>query len=220
MRGGIRLVAATALLGATVFPAQAGAADVTSTGWGSAGSVDVTVDNQHVVTGELARCDADGPTAARTDGGEVGDVAVFGLAGTTCGRKAAVATVAAGGQRFEADVLKRFGGPAIKVRTYSAGCSTTQNGSTGSISIGTVSGFTVPSSIPANYRVTIPGGEAGTALATITLNETVTPQPADGSLVTHAVHIRLFPQGGPASGDIYLGTAACDPFGKGGAPRP
>ncbi|MFI5609003.1 hypothetical protein [Amycolatopsis sp. NPDC051903] len=220
MRARVRWVAATAVLGAAVLPAQAHAADATSTGWGSTGSVDVLIDNQHVVTGELARCDADGPTSARTEGGETGDVAEFGLGATTCGRKDAVAQVQAGGQRFEADVLKRYGGPAIKVRTYSAGCTTTQNGATGSISIGTVTGFTVPSSIPANYRVTIPGGEAGTALAAVTLNETVTPQPADGSLVTHAVHIQLFPQGGPASGDIYLGTAACNPFGKGGAPKP
>ena len=173
-----------------------------------------------MTTGDLARCDADGPVAARSDGGKTGDVAVFGLGGTTCGRKDTVTTVQAGGQRFESDVLKRYGGPVLKVRTYSVGCSTTRNGSTGDVSIGTVEGITVPSSIPANYRVAIPGGAAGTALATVTLNETVTPQPADGSLVTHAVHIQLFPQGGPAGGDIYLGTAACNPFGKGGAPAP
>ncbi|MEW2507151.1 hypothetical protein AB0878_42520 [Amycolatopsis sp. NPDC047767] len=221
MRGRV-LVTATALLGAAAagLPAPALADGPTSTGWGSSGSVDVLVDNQHVVTGDLARCDADGPTAARTTGGDTGDVAVFGLGATTCGRNGTTATVAAGGQRFEADVLKRFGGPAITVRTYSAGCSTTKNGSSGTVSIGEVGGFTVPSSIPANYRVLIPGGEAGTALAAITINETVTPQPADGSLVTHAVHIQLFPQGGPAGGDIYLGTAACNPFGKGGAPQP
>ncbi|MGW4486523.1 hypothetical protein ACWEOE_22080 [Amycolatopsis sp. NPDC004368] len=219
MRGRI-LVTATALLGAAAAGAPAHADAPTSTGWGSSGSVDVLVDNQHVVTGELARCDADGPTSVRTEGGATGDVADFGLGGTTCGRTGPAATVTAGGQRFEADVLKRYGGPALSVRTYSAGCTTTRNGSTGTVSIGEVKGFTVPSSIPANYRVLIPGGAAGTALAAITINETVTPQPADGSLVTHAVHIQLFPQGGPASGDIYLGTAACNPFGKGGAPQP
>ncbi|HEY2059799.1 hypothetical protein [Amycolatopsis sp. NBC_01480] len=215
--GRVLMVTALAL---AVLPGVARADQVTSTGWGASGSVDVLADGEHVTTGDLARCDADGPVTARSDGGKTGDVAVFGLGGTTCGRKDAVTTVQAGGQRFESDVLKRYGGPVLKVRTYSVGCSTTQNGSTGDVSIGTVEGITVPSSIPANYRVAIPGGAAGTALATVTLNETVTPQPADGSLVTHAVHIQLFPQGGPASGDIYLGTAACNPFGKGGAPAP
>jgi hypothetical protein len=93
-------------------------------------------------------------------------------------------------------------------------CATTATGSQGEVSIGAVEGITVPAQIPPNDRIVIPGGPAGTALATVILNETVTPQPPDGSLVTHAVHIELFPQGGPASGDIYLGTAACDPFGK------
>jgi hypothetical protein len=31
--------------------------------------------------------------------------------------------------------------------------------------------------------------------------------------VTNTVHIKLFPEGGPAEGDIILGTAKCDPFG-------
>ncbi|GAA1023957.1 MULTISPECIES: choice-of-anchor P family protein [Amycolatopsis] len=219
MRGRILLVTGVLLAAA---PAAAHAdPPVTSTGWGSAGSLDVLVDHEHVVTGELARCDADGPASARTPGGAAGEVAVFGFGGTSCERKGPVAQVKTGGQRFESDLLTRYGGPELKVRTYSVGCATTtDSGSTGSMSIGEVSGFTIPSSIPANYRITIPGGAAGTALATITLNETVTPQPADGSLVTHAVHVKLFPQGGPASGDIYLGTAACNPYGKGGAPKP
>ncbi|MBB4688857.1 hypothetical protein [Amycolatopsis jiangsuensis] len=212
-------VVLTGMLAGVVAPV-AHADPVTSTGWGSAGSLDVLLDDQHVVTGELARCDADGPSSARSSGGVAGDVADFGFGGTTCGRDGAVATVQAGGQRFETDLLRRWGGPVLKVRTYSSGCATTESGSTGSMSIGEVSGFTVPSSVPANYLITIPGGEAGTALATVTLNETVTPQPADGSLVTHAVHLKLFPQGGPASGDLYLGTAACNPYGKGGAPQP
>ncbi|WP_051791024.1 hypothetical protein [Amycolatopsis jejuensis] len=213
MRGRVLLVTG-ALMASTTAVAHA-EPPVTSTGWGSAGSADVLVDTQHVVTGELARCDADGPASARTTGGEAGPAAVFGFGGATCARKGPVASVQTGGQRFESDLLKHYGGPVLKVRTYAVGCATTDDsGSTGSMSIGEVTGFTVPSSIPANYRITVPGGEAGTALATITLNETVTPQPADGSLVTHAVHIKLFPQGGPASGDIYLGTAACNPFGK------
>lgn len=205
-----RLLAVTTL----ATPLLVAAAPVTSTGWASSGSVDVTVDNEHIVTGELAKCTADGPLSARTQGGVTGDVATFGTGESGCGRTGDVAIAQASGHRFEASVLKRFGGPVITVRTYSAKCATTTNGSGGEISLGTVEGVTVPAEIPPNDRIVIPGGPAGTALATVILNETVTPQPPDGSLVTHALHLKLFPQGGPASGDIYLGTAACDPFGK------
>nr|WP_285476178.1 choice-of-anchor P family protein [Amycolatopsis sp. NBRC 101858] len=206
----IRLLAVTLL----TAPLLAAAAPGTSTGWASAGSLDVTIDNEHVVTGELAKCTADGPLGARTQGGVTGDVATFGTGESGCGRTGDVAIAQASGHRFEAAVLKRYGGPVITVRTYSAKCATTETGSGGEVSIGAVDGITVPAEIPPNHRIVIPGGPAGTALATVILNETVTPQPPDGSLVTHALHIELFPQGGPASGDVYLGTAACDPFGK------
>ena len=205
-----RLLAVTTL----AIPLLGAAAPVTSTGWASSGSVDVTIDNEQIVTGELAKCTADGPYKAWTQGGATGDIAAFGAGDTGCGRSGEVAIAQAAGRRFKATVLKRFGGPELTVRTYSVKCATTATGSLGEVAVGAVEGVTVPAEIPPNYRIVIPGGAAGTALATVVLNETVTPQPPDGSLVTHAVHIKLFPQGGPASGDIYLGTAACDPFGK------
>ena len=205
-----RLLAVTTL----AVPLLGAAAPVTSTGWASSGSVDVTIDNEHVVTGELAKCTVDGPYKGWTQGGATGDIAVFGAGDTGCGRSGEVAVAQAGGRRFRATVLQRYGGPVLTVRTYSAKCATTATGSAGEVAIGAVEGVTVPEEIPPNHRIVIPGGAAGTALATVILNETVTPQPPDGSLVTHALHIKLFPQGGPASGDVYLGTAACDPFGK------
>jgi hypothetical protein len=205
-----RLLAVTTL----AAPLLAAAAPGTSTGWASSGSVDVTIDNEHVVTGELAKCTADGPYSARTPGGATGDIAVFGTGDTGCGRSGEVSIAQAAGHRFEATVLRRYGGPVLTVRTYSAKCATTATGSLGEVAVGAVDGISVPAEIPPNYRIVIPGGPAGTALATVILNETVTPQPPDGSLVTHALHVKLFPQGGPASGDIYLATAACDPFGK------
>lgn len=205
-----RLLAVSAL----AVPLFGAAAPVTSTGWASAGSVDVTVDNEHIVTGELAKCSVDGPLSARTQGGATGDVAAFGLGESGCGRSGAASIAQASGHRFTAGVLKRYGGPVITVRTYSVKCATNETGSGGEVTIGAVEGIDVPERIPPNHRIVIPGGPAGTALATVVLNETVTPQPPDGSMVTHAVHIELFPQGGPASGDLYLGTASCDPFGK------
>ncbi|MEV6828870.1 choice-of-anchor P family protein [Amycolatopsis sp. NPDC051102] len=195
-------------------PVLGAAAPVTSTGWAASGSVDVTIDNEHVVTGDLAKCTADGPYRGFTQGGATGDIAVFGSGDSGCGRSEDSSIAMASGRRFRATVLQRYGGPVLTVRTYSVKCSTTATGSLGEVTVGAVEGVTVPEQIPPNHRIVIPGGAAGTALATVTLNETVTPQPPDGSLVTHAVHIKLFPQGGPASGDIYLGTAACDPFGK------
>lgn len=205
-----RLLAVTTL----AVPLLGAAAPVTSTGWASSGSVDVTIDNEHIVTGELAKCSVDGPNKGWTQGGATGDIAVFGVGDTGCGRSGEVAVAQASGRRFRATLLQRYGGPVLTVRTYSAKCATTATGSAGEVAIGAVEGVTVPEEIPPNHRIVIPGGAAGTALATVTLNETVTPQPPDGSLVTHALHIKLFPQGGPASGDIYLGTAFCDPFGK------
>jgi hypothetical protein len=205
-----RLLTVTTL----AVPLLAAAEPAASTGWASSGSVDVTVDNEHVVTGELAKCTVDGPYTAQSEGGATGDVAVFGVGESGCGRTGDVSMAQATGHRFKSTVLLRYGGPMLSVRTFSVKCSTTATGSGGEISLGSVDGVTVPEQIPPNHRIVIPGGAAGTALATVVLNETVTPQPPDGSLVTHAMHIKLFPQGGPASGDIYLGTAACNPFGK------
>ncbi|MFD9959979.1 choice-of-anchor P family protein [Amycolatopsis sp. NPDC058986] len=208
-----RVLVVTTLAGVLAVPQAAHADPVTSTAWASVGSVDVRIDDQHIVTPELARCTADGPLGERTAGGATGDIAVFGAGDTACGRQDAIALGRAEGKRFQADVLKRFGGPALNVRTFSAKCGTTRDGSLGDVQLGNVTGIKVPENIPANYRVSVPG-KAGEVLATVTLNESVVPSPADGSLTTHALHIKLFPKGGPASGDIYLGTARCDPYGK------
>ena len=205
-----RLLAVTVL----AVPLLAAAAPAASFGWASAGSVDVTVDDQHVVTGELGKCTVDGPFSTHSAGGTTGEVAVFGTGEAGCGRSGTVSIAQGEGHRFQLDVLKRFGGPVVTVRSFFAKCATTADGALGEIEVGTVTGITVPENIPANYKIVVPGGPAGTALATVIVNETVTPDPADGSLVTHALHIKLFPQGGPATGDIYLGTAACDPYGK------
>lgn len=199
---------------AVAVPLLVAAAPVKSTAWASTGSVDVTIENEHIVTGELGKCSVDGPYTGRTSGGTTGDIAVFGTGDAGCGRNGAVSVAQGQGRRFQLDVLKRFGGPVITVRTFFAKCATTQDGSFAGIEVGATTGISVPENIPANYKIVIPGGEADTALATVIVNETLTPTPADGSLVTHALHIQLFPQGGPASGDIYLATAACDPYGK------
>ncbi|WP_410603385.1 choice-of-anchor P family protein [Amycolatopsis sp. lyj-90] len=214
---GSRLLSVTMLTGALVtgIPAIASADAAPATASASVGSLDVEIGDEHVVTGDLAPCDVDGPLTGTTRGGATGDFARFGGGDSNCGRTGAAAVGEASGRRFEMSLLKRFGGPVIKVRTFMAKCSTTKDGSLGYIEFGDITGFTLPENIPQNYRLTIAGGKGGTALASLTVNETVTPTPPDGSLVTHMLHIKLFPQGGgPAKGDIYLGTARCDPYGK------
>lgn len=213
----VRLLSVTVLTGALLSGGSvtAVADPVISTASASVGSLDVEIGNEHVVTGEMAECSVDGPLTARTAGGITGDFARFGGGDSLCGRIGTVSVGEASGRRFETTLLKRYGGPVIKVRTYKAKCSTTEDGSLGYIEFGDIVGFTLPESIPQNYRVTISGGKGGTALASLTVNETIIPTPPDGSLVTHMLHIKLFPQGGgPAKGDIYLGTARCNPYGK------
>ncbi|GAA4532804.1 choice-of-anchor P family protein [Amycolatopsis samaneae] len=213
-----RVLAVAALAGALAVPQAAHADPVTSTAWASVGSVDIMIDDEHIVTPELARCAVDASPGERTQGGATGDIAVFGAGETRCGRNETAAIGQAYGKRFQADVLKRFGGPVLTARTFEAKCATSKDGSSGDVRLGTVTGVKVPENIPANYRITVPG-KAGETLATVTLNETVVPDPADGSMTTHALHVKLFPKGGPASGDIYLGTARCDPYGK-AKPKP
>ena len=197
-------------------PLPAQAAPITATASGSAGSIDVTADGQHVQVDTIAPCTADGPVHATTPGGQYGNVGVFGNSETSCARQAdGVAIGQASGRRFKTTLLRAYGGPVITVRTFVARCATTGTGSDGYIEIGEVTGITVPANIPANYTITIPGVAPETRpMARVVLNELITPRPPDGSLTTNTVHIKLFPEGGPAEGDIVLGTAKCDPFGQ------
>lgn len=206
------LVAALCL---AAVPATAQADEVTATGAGSVGAAHITVGGQTAHADPIAACVVGATAENRTDPVMVGTTTKYGLGSTTCARNAdGTAAVQVTGSRFETKVLRQYGGPLITVRTYKAGCATTTNGSTGSMELGSVTGFTVPQSIPSNYTITVPGRAQGDPpMAEIVLNELVVPSPADGSLVTNAMHIKLFPQGGPASGDILVGTAACDPYG-------
>lgn len=196
-------------------PVTAQAQEVTATGSGSVGAADVTVEGEQDRADPIAPCALDATAENRADPVFVGPTTKFGLGSTKCVRGAdGTASVQVEGSRFETSALRLYGGPRITVRTYQVGCTTTKNGSSGSMQLGAVTGFTVPENIPVNYTIPVPGRTEGDPpMAEIVLNELVVPHPADGSLVTHAMHIKLFPQGGPASGDIYVGTAACDPFG-------
>jgi|SRR5437763_9853548 len=228
VRGVKTILAAALCLAAVPVPAQA---EGMAIGAGSAGSVDITQAGRPTSTGPIAPCETGAIPASRSGPVRVGSNIRYGPSETACTRNAdGAASVSVSGQRFETTILAAFGGPTIKIRTYEAGCRTTANGSSGYLELSGVSGFDVPSQIPANYTVTIPsvsaarsasveggGGAADGAspsalpMAEVVLNEVIVPSPPDGSLVTHAVHIRLFPHGGPDGGDIVVGSAACAP---------
>ncbi|GAA1972664.1 hypothetical protein [Amycolatopsis minnesotensis] len=216
MRKGERVLTVLTVCGGLLAVAPAAeAVPVTAMAAGSLGSADVTVGTQAVHAAPIAVCEVGGTLQNTSSGASVGTTTKYGRGDTTCTRDAnGTASAKATGQRFETSILKQFGGPVIKVRSYTAGCTTTANGSSGYMEIGGVSGLTVPTDIPANYTVAIPGKNAGDPpMAEVVVNELIAPTPPDGSLATHAMHIKLFPQGGPASGDIMVGSASCDPYG-------
>ncbi|MFF5988208.1 hypothetical protein [Prauserella flavalba] len=208
------VVVAVLAAGALALPGQAQAQTV-STASASLGSADLVVNGEVTQAGPIAACDVAGPAAGASDGVDVGADTEFGRGETSCTRAGdGVSSAKATGQRFETSVLSQFGGPTIRVRTFSAECRTTTNGSSGYVELGGVSGFTLPQDIPPNHTITIPGRVQGDPpLAELVLNEFTAPTPPDGSLATTALRIKLFPQGGPASGDIRVGTASCDPYG-------
>ncbi|TQJ05703.1 choice-of-anchor P family protein [Amycolatopsis cihanbeyliensis] len=206
--------------GLLAVPAQAQAAEWTALAEGSLGSVDMVVGGQSVGSGPIARCDADEQPRNNAGVAVVSRTTRYGRGETDCGRDdTGIASAEAGGQRFSTEVLRQFGGPALEVRSYAARCRTTENGSSGYMELGGVSGFTVPRDIPINHAVTIPGKQPeDPPMAKIVLNEVVIPDPPDGSMTTNALHITLFPEGGPASGSLIVGSASCDPYGL--SPQP
>lgn len=121
-----------------------------------------------------------------------------------------IATATVTGGRFRFDALRAYGGPRIRLSSYSAKCNTTLTGSSSSFQFSGLSGVSVPSQIPSNYVVTIPG-QNNKPMATVTFNETVVPNPPNGGMTVHLMHIRMFPQGGPVAGDAYVGSVHCSP---------
>ncbi|OLR89465.1 hypothetical protein BJP25_05085 [Actinokineospora bangkokensis] len=165
--------------------------------------------------GPLAPCAAGGPTSATTPGAASDNQSVvYGSGSTTCATDPATgeSRATATGRTFKLDALKPYGGPAIRVSSYSATCSTTPNGSRSSITLGGVTGLDLPTTIPQNFSTKIPGATpTDPPLALVTANSVVTPEPGDGSATVSALRIQFFPQGGQGSGTITLATVTCTP---------
>lgn len=191
--------------------------DWAPTATGDAGMVDVVQGGTDVRVGPIAECDVDGEAEASTPGitvGHDGELASYGRAEASCERSDGRARAEVTGDRFSTSVLEQYGGPKLRVRSYSASCHTTDNGSASSMSLSGVTGFAVPEEIPPNHEVLIPGAtENDPPMARVVLNEFTAPEPPDGSMAMSAVHIELFPEGGPVTGDIRVGSSSCAPYG-------
>jgi hypothetical protein len=194
-------------LASVAAPAQAAPGDAVAEA--SAGALSIG----QVTVEPIAACSTEGAPAGQSGEVAVPNVATYSAGSSTCTVDEAgeIAKTTVTGGRFRFDALRQYGGPRIRLTSYTANCDTTLTGSNSSIQFSGLTGVTVPAELPSNHVVTIPGGPDGKPMATVTFNELVTPSPADGSMTVHLMHIRLFPQGGPASGDAYVGTVHCAP---------
>lgn len=206
-------IAGLVLTGAT----HAQAADEVAVAAGSIGAVDVVLDGEVVEVDPIAEC-ATGDTAEGSSGGvEVEDFVSYDGGETTCAidPETGFATAEVSGDRFRMDGLRQYGGPLIRMSSFTATCSTTETGSNAQVWFRGLTGIPVPPQLPANHVVTIPGpGTGAPPLATVTFNESIVPDPPDGSMTVNLMHIRLFPQG-PADevgGDVIVGQVHCAPF--------
>ncbi|HEY0450659.1 choice-of-anchor P family protein [Actinophytocola sp.] len=200
---------------AGLAPAQA--ADWESIAGGSLGAVDLVLDGDPAEIAPIAECGTDGVEDATSSGAEVAGFVQFSGGTSTCtvDQATGVATASVTGARFRLDGLRQYGGPrTIRMTSFTATCHTTETGSSASFQFRGLTGLTVPSSIPPNHVITIPGAAGAPPVATVTLNETIVPSPPDGSMTVNLMHFHLFPQGpaDKASGDIVVGSVNCAPF--------
>jgi hypothetical protein len=195
-------------LGFVVAPAQAAPGDAVAEASAGALAIGATT------VEPIAACSTGGELTGESGEVAVPDVVTYSSGSSTCtvdeAGEIAKSTVTGGPFRF--DALQQHGGPRLRMTGYTAECVTTLTGSTSSVQFTGLSGVTVPSELPSGYVVAIPGGPDGKPMATVTFNEALIPSPADGSMTVHLMHIRMFPQGGPVSGDAYVGTVHCAPM--------
>lgn len=183
----------------------------------SVGSVDAEIDGQRLRQEPIAPCEVDGQQDAESGGVSVDPAAGFGRGSSRCRMDtegSGTAEAETSGRAFTSRVLRKHGGPLLRVSSYSARCRTVDSGSEGNVELRGVRGIDVPSDIPSNHSVLIHGpDESQPPLARVVVNEMVTPDPPDGSMTLNAMRIELFPEGGPDSGEIVVGSVSCDPFG-------
>jgi hypothetical protein len=197
---------ATGLALAAAPVAQAAPGDAVADG--NAGSATIG----QTTVAPIAPCTTEGTLEATNADTTVPNVVTYSSSKSVCtiDDVGEIATVTVTGGRFRFDALRAYGGPRIRLSSYTAKCNTTLTGSGSSFQFSGLSGVSVPSQIPQNHVVTIPGQD-NKPMATVTFNETILPSPPNGSMTVHLMHIRMFPQGGPVAGDAYVGTVHCSP---------
>lgn len=183
---------------ASAVPAAAAAVPL---GTGTVGSVDLLVDEEAVSVEPVAPCQTGGVPAGDSGGVGVSGVVQFGASTSSCTIDPAtgLASVTVDGEKFRLEEIDSAGVPRLKIASFTASCQTTDTGSTASFQISGFSGVDLPEQIPQNYTVTYPG-------ATLVVNETIIPDPPDGSLTMNVLHLRL-----DDGGEVVVGSVHCDP---------
>jgi len=196
---------------------NAQAADDEAIAVGSIGSVDVVLDGEKIEVDPIAECATGENGKENSNGVDVDDFVDYDGGETTCkvDKKTGFATAKVEGDKFRFDGLRPYGGPRIRMTGFTATCSTTKTGSNARIQFSGLTGIKVPSQLQANHVVTIPGRRPGAKpLATVTLNESIVPKPADGSMAVNVMRIRIHPKatGGDLRGNVIIGQVHCAPF--------
>lgn len=179
----------------------------------SLGSVDLVLDGEAATIEPIAPCGAEVEDAS-SEGAEIAEFVEFEAGSTTCEVDEGVATASVTGERFRLTGLARYGGPSlIRIADFTATCETTETGSSSRVRFGELSGLTVPSRVPPNHVVTIPGPPGAAPIATVTFNETAMTEPEEGAITVNLMHVRLFPEGPTeqVTGDIVVGSVTCVP---------
>lgn len=195
--------------GALAAPPVAGADP--QVGSGEVGSMDVTTVEGSPGAGPIAGCDVAGPVTAATDGVQSLGVATFGPGGSSCAHTLDTDTISvtATGTDFTLYALSGTGAGTISIEGYQADCSATGGGSRAGMSLSGVRGVDVPSRIPSNYTVTIPGRD-GETVATVVLNAIRFGD--RGRVDLDAARITLHGDAGAAAdGELVLGSVRCAP---------
>jgi hypothetical protein len=219
MRRNFRLASAAGLLSLGLLalapvPAQAD----TPVGHGSIGSAYAfsEVPPFDVDLGPLASCRVGGAPSASISGAQARNFVAYGSGRSDCTvDSTGQAKVEVSGRRFRMDGLRHYGGPVIRISSFTTSCATVGNGSESNIKVTGLSGIHVPNPIPANHIVTIPGAAAADPpVARIIVNEVIEPDPPDGSLTINLMRVQLFPDGvALAHGEVVVGTVHCSPRG-------
>lgn len=214
MKRTIVVLSALAFLVPAAGQAQA---DSESVAGASVGSADLILNGVPVTIDPMAECGTGEVEQAGSAAAGVDGFVEFEGGTTTCtvDETTGVAKASVTGERFRLEGLEQYGGPSvIRLAGFTASCESGPAGSSAQFRLSGLAGLTIPSTIPPNHVVTIPGPAGAPPAATITFNETLFASPPDGSMTVHLMHIRLFPQGPPTadSGDIFVGSVSCAPF--------